>query len=100
MCVYPLVSSRPSEGEFTLIFDRLRNYTDKFFCLFCMHVFAFNELLSTHSEIKHSKMNKKYVERYFSSWKISCDVMVSILISYLIIRMYREIYPMIFTVQL
>ncbi|XP_060857126.1 uncharacterized protein LOC132934786 [Metopolophium dirhodum] len=48
MWVHPLVSSRPSEGALTLIFEGLRSDPDKFFNFFRMSVSAFDELLSTY----------------------------------------------------
>ncbi|KAL4111886.1 hypothetical protein QTP88_015762 [Uroleucon formosanum] len=48
MWVHPLVSSRPSQGAFTLIFEELRSDPEKFFNFFRMSVSAFNELLSTY----------------------------------------------------
>ena len=57
MWVHPLVSSRPSEGAFTLVFEGLRRDPDKFFNFFRMTVSAFDELLCTYLGEKLLKMD-------------------------------------------
>jgi len=44
--VHPLISERMNKGKFTLMFEELRSYPEKFFGYFRMSVTSFDELIT------------------------------------------------------